>query len=250
MSTLNSIGSIKSTGSSDFDKVNTVYNINECISLAQKGMGDGHNSRNGHNDNEIYNFFGYKDLNSKDIVDKINNCDDLLKYYKSMDCRDKKMVKPTLLSSTKYASIFGNKFPVITKFQELGCQNKQAFNNVLDKACKIVDKYPHGECWLAPNDKTKNAIFTNVGDVNVYVTPDKKNGKQMTKEQLQISRIDGDIDLTSDKIKALENEQEYNKLYKKAIKEGKSFDDVYKQYTDDNRKKEDKTNMREISDII
>ena len=250
MSTLNSIGSIKSTGSSDFDKVNTVYNINECISLAQKGMGDGHNSRNGHNDNEIYNFFGYKDLNSKNIVDKINDCDDLLKYYKSMDCRDKKMVKPTLLSSTKYASIFGNKFPVITKFQELGCQNKQAFNNVLDKACKIVDKYPHGECWLAPNDKTKNAIFTNVGDVNVYVTPDKKNGKQMTKEQLQISRINGDIDLTSDKIKALENEQEYNKLYKKAIKEGKTFDDVYKKYTDDNRKKEDKTNMREISDII
>ena len=35
MSTLNTIGSIKSTGSSDFDKVNTVYNINECISLAQ-----------------------------------------------------------------------------------------------------------------------------------------------------------------------------------------------------------------------
>jgi len=91
MSTLNSIGSIKSTGSSDFDKVNTVYNINECISLAQKGMGDGHNSRNGHNDNEIYNFFGYKDLNSKNIVDKINDCDDLLKYYKSMDCRDKKI---------------------------------------------------------------------------------------------------------------------------------------------------------------
>ena len=242
MSTLNSIGSIKSTGSSEFDKVNTVYNINECISLAQKGMGG--------NNNEMYNFFGYKDLNSKDIVDKINNCDDLLKYYKSMDCRDKKMVKPTLLSSTKYASIFGNKFPVITKFQELGCQNKQAFNNVLDKACKIVNKYPHGECWLAPNDKTKNAIFTNVGDVNVYVTPDKKNGKQMTKEQLQISRINGDIDLTSDKIKALENEQEYNKLYKKAIKEGKTFDEVYKQYTDNNRKKEDKTNMREISDII
>ena len=251
MSKLNSIGSIQSTGSSDFDKVSTVYNINECISLAQKGMGNSGRDSNGRNsNNEMYNFFGYKDLNRKEIVDKINDCDGLLKYYKSMDCRDKKMVKPTLLSSTKYASIFGNKFPVITKFQELGCQNKQAFNNVLDKACKVVDKYPHGECWLAPNDKTKNAIFTNVGDVNIYVTPDKKNGKQMTKEQLQISRIDGDIELTSDKIRALENEQEYNKLYKKAIKEGKSFDEVYKQYTDENRNKEDKTNMREISDII
>lgn len=246
MSSLKSIGSIKSNGPSYFNKTNeNVNDINDCIKLAQKGMGE-----NTMTESEMYNFFGYKDLNSKEIVDKINNCDDLLKYYESMDCNDKKMIKPTMLNSTKYGSIFGKKFPVISKFQELGCQNKNAFNNILNNACKISKKYPHGECWVASNDKTKNAIFTDNGDVNIYVTPQKNNSKKMTKEQLQIARIDGDIELTQDKIKALMNEQEYNKIYKRAIQQGKTFDEVYNKYITEKNNEDNKSNMKEISNLI
>jgi methyl-accepting chemotaxis protein len=239
MNSLKPIGSFKANGPSDFEKIQNVHNINECIKLAHKGMGE--------EDNLTSDFFGYKDLDKEEIVNKINNCDDLLKYYKSLDCNDKKSVKPQFLSSTRFA----NQFPIIGRFQELGCKNKQAFKGVLDNACKIKEKYPHSECWLSSNDKTKNAIFGDNGDINIYVTPeDPSLNPKMSKQQLQLKKINNDISTKMDDMKALQNDILYNKLYKRAIKTGKTFDEVHKEYIDEQNNKEKNNTMNKISKLI
>lgn len=239
MSSLKPIGSFKENGPSDFEKIDNVHDINECVKLAHRGMGE--------KDNLPSDFFGYKDLDKDEIVNKINDCDDLLKYYKSLDCNDKKMVKPQLLSSTKFA----NQFPIIGKFQELGCKNKSAFRGVLNNSCKIKEKYPHGECWLSSNDKTKNSIFSNNGNINIYVTPeDPLLNPKMTKQQLQLKKINGDISNKMDKMKSIQNDILYNKLYKRAIKTGKTFDEVHKEYIEQQNNKQKNNTMGRIGKLI
>ena len=238
MNSLKPIGSFKENGPADFEKTQYVHDIDECIKLAQRGMGE---------DNLSSDYFGYKKLDNNEIVNKINNCDDLLKYYKSLDCNDKKSIKPQLLSSTKFA----NQFPIIDRFQELGCKNKQAFKGVLDNSCKIKEKYPHGECWLSTNDKTKNTIFDNNGDINIYITPeDSSLNPKMSKQQLQLKKINNDINSKMDDMKALQNDILYNKLYKRAIKTGKTFDEVHKEYMNEQDNKQQNNTMNKINKLI